>query len=307
MTQDEYRDPMAATPKYLLAIATFRRPGDLRRLLDSLEASVDREHVEIVVVDNDAEAGAKTVASEHPLRPRYVVEPDPGIASARNRALDYFTDDFEAVIFVDDDEWVDPTWYETLVGYAAREDVDVVQGPVMTVLPEDAPQWIRAGQFFQRPLQATGTALQSAATNNVLLRRQAWLRAGSPRFDRAFSSTGGSDFDLFWGIGKAGASMAYCAEARVFEDVPASRLSWTWLRRRYTRIGIGIVNSRRKHGEPLGRFLFVTVGALVVGSGQLVADVVRGRGPRSVPVERIFKSYGVFTGLLGYRIHEYQR
>lgn len=293
--------------KYLVAVATYRRPGDLKRLLDSLESIVSRDDVEVLVVDNDADSSARLVASEHALRPRYEIEPVPGIASARNRALDSFTEEFAAIVFIDDDEWVDLSWFDSLVDYASRTGADVVQGPVITVLPDEAPRWIRDGRFFQRHIMATGTPLSSAATNNVLLTRRAWVSAGSPRFDQAFSTTGGSDFDLFWGIGKAGALMLYCAGAIVFEDVPQSRLSWAWLRRRYTRIGIGILNSRRKHNEPMFRFLAVRFGALIAGLTQLLFDVLRGRGPHAGAVERIFKSWGVFVGLTGYRIHEYSR
>lgn len=298
---------MTPAHKHLVAIATYRRPEALQRLLDSLEKSIDSARVDILVVDNDANSSARDIVANHSLRPRYVVEREPGIASARNRALDHFGEEFSAILFVDDDEWVADSWYDTIVAYAEGETAGVVQGPVITVLPADSPRWIRRGQFFQRPIQPTGTRLRSAATNNVLLARGAWLQAGSPRFDPAFSTTGGSDFDLFWGIGKTGSVMTYCAEAVVYEDVPLTRMSWTWLRRRYTRIGIGIVNSRRKHGDPLGRFLAITLAAFVVGSAQLFADVVLGRGPRAVAVERIFKSVGVFTGLLGHRIHEYRR
>jgi succinoglycan biosynthesis protein ExoM len=298
---------MGPQPKYLIAVATYRRPALLKRLLDSLAASVDPNSAEIVVIDNDPEASAEATAAEHHLRPRYEVEADPGIASARNRALDLFGERFTAILFVDDDEWVAPDWYDTITGYANGTGADVVQGPVVTVLPEEVPNWIRAGQFFQRPIPPSGTQLTSAATNNALLTRRAWRQAGSPRFDRAFSTTGGSDFDLFWGIRKTGASIWYCAEAIVFEDVPKSRLSWTWLRRRYTRSGIAIVHSHRKHGERLSALLVVRAVALIVGVAELLADVVRGRGFRAAPVERIFKSVGVFAGLFGYRIHEYSR
>jgi glycosyltransferase involved in cell wall biosynthesis len=292
-------------PRYLIAVATYRRPMQLRRLLDSLEQSVDPNHVDVLVVDNDADASAKSIVYQHSLSPRYVVEPERGIASARNRALDEFGEQFTAIIYVDDDEWVEEGWFQTLIAYRGDVGADIVQGPVVTMLGDDAPNWVRAGRYFQRPIPPSGSDCTSVATNNVLLTREAWQRAGAPRFDSAFSSTGGSDFDFFWGIRKTGASARFCAEAVVFEDVPASRLSFTWLRRRYTRNGIVLVKSRRKHGEPLGRFLVVTSCAFVVGVAQSASALAAGRTPSAVPVERIFKGVGVFAGLFGYRIHEY--
>ncbi|WP_085172183.1 glycosyltransferase family 2 protein [Mycolicibacterium iranicum] len=298
---------MTCQPKYLVAVATYRRPDGLKRLLDSLALSVDRQNADVIVIDNDAAASARSIATEHPLLPHYEVEPDPGIASARNRALDSFNSDYSAVIFVDDDEWVDPDWYRMITSYAERTGAEVVQGSVVTILHKDVPHWISNGQFFQRPIQASGTQLASAATNNVLLTRRAWQLAGCPRFDKAFSTSGGSDFDLFWGLHKSGAEILYCAEATVYEDVSPSRLSWRWLRRRYTRNGMAIFRSHRKHGESMGRLMTYRFGVLIVGAIQFLIDILVGRGPRAKPVERVFKSVGVFASAIGYEIHEYSR
>lgn len=300
-------DTMSSRNKYLISIATFRRPADLKRLLDSLLVTLDVEAADVVIVDNDAEATAQSIAADHPLRPNYVVESDPGIASARNKGLDFFTEQYIAIIFVDDDEWLDADWFETLVTYAEQTGAAAVQGPVITVLPIDAPPWIRRGAFFQRPIPPTGTIRLTAATNNVILTREAWLRAGSPRFDPDFSMTGGSDWDFFWGIRKSGGTILFCAEALAYEDVPPSRLSWKWLRMRYKRNGMVILRARRKHGDPLAPFLIRTAGGFAVGAVQLVADLSRGRGAQALPIERIYRAFGVLQGLSGRLIYEYQR
>jgi len=298
---------MASSTKYLVAIATYSRPSDLEHLLDSLLTSVDLDSVDVVVVDNDASASAEQVVLRHPLKPRYEVEPVPGIASARNRALDLFDSRYAGIIFVDDDEWVDPSWYRQIVSYADSTGAQAVQGPVVSVLPEDAPAWVRRGNFFQRLTEETGSELKSAATNNVLLMRTAWVGAGLPRFDIAFSETGGSDFDFFWGIRKSGAKILYCSEAVVFESVPQSRMSWQWIRRRYMRNGIAIVRSHRKHGESIYGLLLVRMLALVFGATRLAMQYVSRRGPQAQSVESVFKSIGAFCALTGYRIKEYGR
>ncbi|GAA3655618.1 glycosyltransferase family 2 protein [Microbacterium marinilacus] len=295
-----------APRRHLIAIATYRRPDDLVRLLDSLRGSVDAA-ADIVVVDNDADESARAAVEAHPLAPAYVVETEPGIASARNRGLESFTDAHAAVIFVDDDEWVEPAWYETLTAYARESGAGVVQGPVITVLPDATPEWIPRGGFYQRRVEQTGTELPSAATNNTLLTREAWVRAGSPRFDTAFSSTGGSDWDLFWGVRKAGARILYCAEAVVSEDVPSSRLSWQWLRQRYLRNGIVEARVRRKHGDPLALFVLRAVATLGVGATQTALDAVLRRGRHARSLRRVYIPLGKLSGLLGHRIHEYKR
>ena len=99
---------------YLIAIATYRRPAGLRRLLDSLQVPLDTMSADVLVVDNDVEESGRTIAVGHAVEPTYVVERKAGIAEARNRALQHFTDRYRAIIFVDDDEWVSPGWLSTL-------------------------------------------------------------------------------------------------------------------------------------------------------------------------------------------------
>lgn len=294
------------TERFLLSIATYRRPDGLRRLLDSLLTAID-DSATVVVTDNDPETSARGVVERHPLATTYVVEAEPGIASARNRGLDFFTDDFDAIVFLDDDEWVDPGWYTALREYFRDSGADVVQGPVITVLPPNAPSWVLRGGFYQRKARRTGDALLSAATNNTALRRSAWLNSGSPRFDPAFSSTGGSDWDLFWGLRRNGATIRFCAEAVVSEDVPADRLTFNWIKRRLTRNGIVEARVAQKHGEPLAPFLAKALAIGVVGAAQLVAGLLTGRGLQSRALSRTLISYGKIRGLLGFRVHEYAR
>lgn len=292
---------------YLIAIASYHRPAGLRQLLDSIQEAVGSMDVEIVVVDNDSEESARSVATEHPLGPVYVVEPQAGIAAARNRALDHFSERHRGIIFVDDDEWVSPTWLTTLTGYAAATGADVVLGPVVSVYPDETPEWVRRGGFIQRRIRESGLQLASAATNNTLLLRDAWVRAGSPRFDPSFSATGGSDTDLFRGIRKSGATILFCADAVVYEEVPLERLSFRWLRRRAIRNGIVDTRVRLKHKDSLLKGL--VGGVLRAGYGILFLGVglATGRGLQARPFENLFNAYGRFAALSNYRIREYAR
>jgi GT2 family glycosyltransferase len=292
---------------YLIAIATYRRPEGLQQLLDSLEAGMGSTSAAILVVDNDPGGSARAVAAAHPVRPIYVLEPDPGIAEARNRALAHFGNDYRAIIFVDDDEWVSEDWLTTLTAYAQQTGADVVVGPVMSVLPPEAPEWVRRGGFIQRPILQSGQQLATAPTNNTLLLRDAWVRSGSPRFDPTFSVTGGSDADFFRGICKAGARILYCADAVVHEDVPAERLSLQWLRRRAVRNGIAQTRVRRKHGDSLlrglmGGLVYTGYGIVFLGIG-----VITRRGVQAKPFNYLFLGYGRFAALFNYRIREYAR
>lgn len=294
------------TTRYLISIATYRRPDDLVRLLDSLAVSVDRDRVDVVVVDNDAAGSARDAATSHELALTYVVEEEPGIASARNRGLQHFGPEHHGIIFVDDDEWVGERWFETLTSAAERTG-GVVSGPVYTVLPDDAPRWMVRGGFYQRPALKDGQPMPSAATNNTLLLRSDWEAAGSPRFDTAFSTTGGSDIDFFWGLRQHGIAITHVADADVYEDVPPERLTWKWLRRRLVRNGIVNTRVRLKHGQPVVRALPRGLARVGYNAVLLAWNVVRGRGVQAKPLNAVLHEYGKVAGLLGQRVHEYKR
>jgi succinoglycan biosynthesis protein ExoM len=293
--------------RYLIAIASYRRPTQLEHLLDSLGAMDRLAGADILVVDNDPEESARSVAENHRVEPIYVVEPAPGIAEARNRALQHFSNAYHGIIFVDDDEWVTQNWLTGLTDYAKQASADVVVGPVVTVFSENTPDWLRRGGFLQRQILETGTRLPTAPTNNTLLLRDAWVRAGSPRFDPSFSETGGSDADLFRGICKSGATILYCAEAAVHEDAPDQRLSLRWLRRRAIRNGIAQTRIRLKHGDSMVRGLGGGIVYMAYGAVFLAVGVITGRGLEAKPFNYFFSGYGRFAALFNYRIREYAR
>ncbi len=295
------------TERYLISIATYRRIDGLRRLLDSLAASIDRMVADIIVVDNDPDGSARETASLHKLEPIYLLEPSPGIAAARNRGLKRFSDDYEAVIFVDDDEWVEPDWFDMLTGYARAAVVDIVQGPIVAVLPDDAPRAIRSGGFYDRPPIPTGTRLNAAATNNTLMRRAAWAKAGYPLFDAAFSATGGSDTDLFWGIRKAGASIVFCAEAVVSEEVPQSRLTFRWLRQRFLRTGMVDIRVRRKHQDSIAGAMLKAPLTLIWSSAALAWQITTTRRMTRHPYYAFYTALGKLAAIAGKSIEEYRR
>lgn len=293
--------------RYLIAIATYHRPAGLQRILDSLQAAIASTDVDIVVVDNDAEGSGRSVAVNHPLAPIYVVEPEPGISAARNRALQHFSDQYRAIIFVDDDEWVAPDWLTTLTTYAAQTQAAVVPGPTKSVFLEPAPEWVQRGGFFAGRFPAHGDLLPTAPAGNTLLTRDAWVRAGSPRFDPSFGATGGEDTDFFRGIRKSGGAILFCADAVAYEEVPLDRQSLRWVRRRAIREGAIEIRVRRKHHDSLLTGLAKGVRSAGYGIIFLVIGLARRRSLQARPYFSLFFACGQFAALFNYQIEEYSQ
>lgn len=305
----------AAPPRVAVCVATYRRPAMLRDLLESLAALRFRgpaPDLRIVVVDNDAEGGARPVvdAARPALRVpvRYEVEPRRNIAHARNRSVAAALEDGAGwLAFVDDDETVRPDWLDVLLGVQARYGAEVVCGAVRAHLAEGAAPWIgRTGLLGSRPLP-TGAPLTVGYTSNALI--AARLLRGPAPFDPAFGLTGGSDSHLFMRLHRQGARMVWAEEAVVEERMPASRVSAAWLLRRAFRVGNCALWCERALGPQLGRPATRALRAsarLALGVAQLAPGALRGRAGLVRALHNVSYGTGALAALLGYRYEEYR-
>lgn len=228
---------MEKMTKIDVCIATFKRPAMLSALLSSLlQQDLQGITIRFIVIDNDREASARAVVDQ--LRQRgeveivYDVEPQQNIALARNRALSHVTAEYFA--FVDDDESVSKKWLKSLLRCMESHYADFVFGPVMSSLPEHAPEWAPAC-FQKKPLQ-TGALMQFGGAGNVMGKKRA-LEHPTVRFNPAFGLTGGEDTDFFYRLHLSGKRLVWCNEAWATEPVPDARLTLQWIRRRGFRGG----------------------------------------------------------------------
>jgi len=313
-----------------ICVCTFRRPGPLEELLDSLRAqelhpsgelraesadsSPDLPEVpQLIIVDNSPDAEARVQVAEHYPQARYVHEPRPGIAAARNAALAAVPPDAEAVLFLDDDERATPTWLRTMIACANASGADTVSGPVVSHFGESPPAWLLESGFIRRTDFPTGPWGLRAATNNVLVRAH-WFQERGFRFDEAFSFIGGEDSDLFGRMQADGAVSWWCAEAVVDEDVPADRLSEAWMRQRGLRAGhVRATKLIRRAGldrpDPRLRLRIAAEGVVRVGYGTLRSATRRltRRPVRYVDSVYHREGFGMLQAAAGRSYEEYAR
>jgi succinoglycan biosynthesis protein ExoM len=229
----------ARLPTVVVAVLTYRRPRDIAALLPMLVDEVQgaagvTSAARIVVVDNDPDAGARDAVAEAAstaaaagVGVSYAHEPEPGISAGRNRALDEAPDD-DLLVFIDDDERPASGWLDALLALQRSTGCAAVAGPVESRFEVEPDAWIHAGRFFERRRPATGTVLDVAATNNILvdLRR---VRAWGLRFDAGFGATGGEDTLFTRAIVAHGGRMLWAADARVLDIVPRARVTHRWV------------------------------------------------------------------------------
>jgi succinoglycan biosynthesis protein ExoM len=223
-----------------LCIATYRRPERLAALLDDL---VKQQHLpsEVVVVDNDASGSARAVVERRremgaPFPIHYAIQSVKNISLTRNRTVELAKGDW--IAFIDDDERAPEAWLRQLAETVIRYAADGALGPVVPIVPLDAPAWIRHGSFYDWARMKTGTVIpfNKLRFGNVLL-RGALLRDSPAPFDPNYGLTGGEDGDLLGRLVQQGARIVWCDEAIVHEPVEAARLSLRWLLLRALRGG----------------------------------------------------------------------
>ena len=299
-----------------VAVVTFRRPDLLARLLPMLVEQVTALGPDcwVVVVDNDPAASGRSVTASWPGDlVRYVHEPRPGIAAARNRAL-HEAAQADAVVFIDDDEEPTTGWLETLVRTWQHYGCDAVAGPTVQVLGEGASSWVRACPNFRRTSRPTGTLLVGAASGNLLI-DPATLRREGLTFSDAYGLTGGSDTLLTRTLTKRGGVIRWCEEAEAREVVPAERAARRWVLRRNVRIGnvwsrvhLELADSRV---DLLRTWMSLTArgtvrvarGVLLTAWGRVTSDI----GRRAVGECHVAAGLGVLSGASGRVVTEYLR
>lgn len=229
-----------------VAVLTFRRPRSLVRTLDSLrslsppakpstcELAAWWALDQILIIDNDSTPSAQAVVEslvngDYPHQLRYVHEPVPGLAAARNRAIAETRGALLA--FIDDDEVAEPGWPTGLVDTALLTGAALVGGPVRTRFSGQVPAWIREGGFFDRPEPPDRSPQSWLRTGNLAIDLTQTRPAGL-RFDERFGLSGGEDIAFSRQARQAGLTLSWSAAAPVAEYVEPERTNLGWLFRR---------------------------------------------------------------------------
>lgn len=299
-------------PAVLVAVTTFRRTELLPPLVAAIRGAAGDAgaRMRIVFVDNDPERSASAIAAD--LGVDYVSEAAPGIAAARQAALDAARPG-ELVAMVDDDVVPQPGWLDALLRVWAAEHPAVVMGYVEYVWPEGTDPWIVSGGFMRRRRRVTGQRLDALATGNVLVDAAQVERLGV-RFDSSLGLAGGEDMLFGRAVLAAGGSIIASADSVVRDEVPVARTTREFVRRR--TISQGQMRTRllsRASSAP--RRLFLRGAHLLGGVGRLIVFSARGALARlrgdtaahAVLTRRTWFAQGRILGAVGQVTPEYSR
>lgn len=310
----------ALDPVVYVAALTYKRPGSLSCLIDRLAELVHPERWEIrfLVVDNDPEGSAQALvqrkASAFAGVLRYVIEPEPGIAPARNRALrEALLDDAKLLCFIDDDETPDSRWLMELVAHWQRTGAVLIGGPQHRTLPDAPLPWFKrqlARSLISRRLLAERGARRAALKGRAIpVMTSNWMcdldfvRKWDLRFDPAMRFSGGEDVAFDLAVRKCGGATSWCPDAVVSEEIAPERLSLhhQWSRSRAQGLvmaGLLAHHRARVYPEQLAR--------LVTGLGLMVIPVF-GIASFTMGIHLAASSLGHLAYLGGQRSAHYGR
>lgn len=249
--------------KVSVAIASIGR----ETLLDTLQslAKVAKPggiDLNVLVADDSKSGAATKLVASHPIKSLDVTclaIASGNISTARNALLD--AADGAWLIFVDDDEWVEPDWLEKLFACQQEFNADVVIGPVKPRYPDDTPDWMLRANPLYTNWGHRGKRLYTGRGGNTLV-RVGFVRALELRFDEAYGRTGGEDTIFFAQAAERGARIFATDDAIAHEHVPQNRLSMDFILSRAVRAGQSYGQMRlARHPDPFWHGFFA-LGAL---------------------------------------------
>jgi glycosyltransferase involved in cell wall biosynthesis len=304
----------------VIAVLTYKRNDDIGELLPMLvtEAASISPGAAVLVIDNDPEGGAREVVEAFQrgnpeAEAAYLNEVTPGIAAARNAALDW-SHDRRYLVFIDDDERPQAEWLRRLCTTMLEHRAAAVAGAVISEFEQEPEPWLIAGGYFQRRRLPTGTPITVAATNNLMLDLEQ-VRAEGVRFDLRLGLVGGSDSLFTASLARAHRRLVWCDEAVVVDRVPAARSTRDWVVKRAYRMGNSAVRISLMVADSAPERALVRVRGVGAGGVRIAGGLVRyGLGVvlRSMPrqaagLRTMTRGRGMVAGALGIVYSEYLR
>jgi hypothetical protein len=302
----------------VVTLPTFKRPDHLLKTLASLQAQVTKRPFAIIVMENDAEnrEGAEAAAplfKSGEYQGLLIIAHDRGNCNAYNAgwqtALEVFPN-FRSLLVIDDDESADPHWLENLCQTRDLYNVDFVGGPQIPMFAKPEHQIWARHPVFSPHYDKTGPVPIIYSSGNLLVGRNVLQIMPFPFLDLTFNFMGGGDSDFISRSVVKGFTIAWCAEAPVYETVPARRVEADWIRARALRNGVisSLIEKRKRSQEPFGQVKTVlkSLALLAVSPFRAVAKTVQ-TGSLSIGVYQIYIGLGRVLAEFGYSNEQYRQ
>jgi glucosyl-dolichyl phosphate glucuronosyltransferase len=230
-----------------VVVPTYNRAPLLARLLDSLRSAnqPDSMWIRVIVVDNNSTDATRDVVERAqfawPGTLEYRFEPVQSKSAALNNGLSAVT--AEVVGLLDDDEEIDPHWFEVASKMFENPNVDFISGPYRPRWGAPQPSWLPTdgysgvigwvdagncvleyGKNYDGVLMGGNAVVRTAAG-----RAAGWFHPSLGRVGIQIGS-GCEDVDFFERLRAIGARGLYVPELIIYHFIPPRRLTKRYYR-----------------------------------------------------------------------------
>lgn len=281
-------------------IPTFRRLDLLPLAIESLlTQKLTTAAYEIIAIDNSPEGSAMSYLLDAqkrcPVHMAVIHEPRPGVAYARNTAMEIAKG--ELIAFLDDDTYGDENWLQDLLDTRDKFNAAMVFGPTI-MHAKEAPEEHRAyiEKLFSRLGSSEDKLINEFGGASCSLHVRSIVFTENPPFPEHTNNTGGEDDAVFHGAIKRGAKVAWSAKGKVDENLVGYRANLRYAYRRSFSYGQGacytIATSDHVNYAGMAWHMMIGLGQVVVygliggaawalrlkNRAQLLDPAVRGAG-----------------------------
>ncbi|WP_421914443.1 glycosyltransferase family 2 protein [Mesorhizobium sp.] len=302
----------------VVTLPTFKRPDQVLETLASLKAQETARRFAVIVMENEAEAraganAALPVFERGDIPGMVIIAHQRGNCSAYNAgwqtAILHFPN-FRHLLVIDDDEIAGPQWLERMCKAAETLGADIVGGPQVPVFADPAHAKWAEHPVFAPPYRKTGRVPALYSSGNLLVGRDVLAAMGPPFLDLRFNFMGGGDSDFLSRSAQKGFVLGWCAEAKVFETVPARRVEADWIRARSLRNGVisTLVEKKKRAGTPMaGVKVFLKSLALLAASPFRGAIRLARTGSPAAAAYPVHVALGRVLAEFGYANEQYRQ
>jgi len=223
-----------------VVIPTYNRSTLLKKAISSLlTARMPAElSMKIIVVDNNSTDDTKAVISDAVQRSNgrvsYVFEKRQGRSPALNAGIAAATGDL--IGFIDDDEEIDESWYETILSAFKNNRLDFIGGPYVPRFESELPEWLPKDHAAVVGIVDGGDKVVAfdetypgiLMGGNAVFTREVLQRVGPYSTSLGRSGTrllSCEDEDMYQRLRAAGARGLYLPQLIVYHFIPRERLT----------------------------------------------------------------------------------
>ncbi|MNB67724.1 Chondroitin synthase [compost metagenome] len=238
-------------PRLSIIICTYNRAGLLSKTLDSLLGLEMLDKAEVILVDNRSTDNTAAVVKQFMdknaglIRMKYLLEPVQGLSAARNAGI--LAAKASLIAFLDDDALPVRSWISTIVTtFESRPSVMAMGGKVSPIFETKRPNWLIKPFEFPYTIMDLGNRIKEYPGKyhpcgaNMAMRSEVFNLSLFPLElgRKGDSLISGEETWLFGKIRKEGQLVLYHPQMAVDHFVPASRLTESWIKKRYYSQGL---------------------------------------------------------------------